>query len=297
MLSLDQRQVSFVERAFRTVAPVARSPRAVAKGGGVGAVVSSEVLVSLQYDGAFRLVTDEPFEVSADAASRYGYADSIPDTESVTVLDVVVEAHRRIYGEAFTRETAHNYLEIGDYDAVRRIVGEPGRYTYFVINGHYIYDAESEYQKIGFTGLTQTNTPVYDYDVVEIFSFSTSRMGMDYYTYFTNPSGRHEYCAMAHPGEPITIKQEGFYYAYAGPLTHKDRRESGMVRPIVGSQLAVIDPITKQLTDVPEAISDGEGLITFSFAEPGFYYITAHGGKAKRKDANKSLPWLPVIIG
>lgn len=258
-------------------------------------VATARIVLSVQFDGEFRFIPLEPVDIRADSAEWYGYEDGISYSLAPSMLDVITQAHEYIYGDEFNLETCRNYLDLDEDGILQLLMGGDGRYTCFVVNGQYAFDADSEYDRWGYRGLRYTETPIYDLDIVEIFGFPQS-VGMDYYTYFMYPDGSWLRYAEIAPGEPITARHEGFLFVIGGPYEHEDRIEQRMVVPIPDSQLAIVNTNTFELVDIEGAVTNEEGLVTFTIDEPGDYYITAHNGKPKHKRASMSLPWLPVIV-
>jgi hypothetical protein len=289
----DDRISRYIMHAFSRSTKTARIPRK--KPGSIQVATTARIVLSVQYDGRFTFIPYAPVDIRSDSAEWYGYNDSIPYDKAPSMLDVITQAHELIYGDAFTEKECRCLLDVDENGILQTVMGLPGIYTCFVINGQYAYDAESEYNNFGFRGLSYAETPIYDLDVVELFSFPNSR-GMDYYTYFMAPDGSWTRFVEVGPGEPITIRHEGFLFVVGGPFVHEDRIERRMVSPIPESQLAVVNTTTYELTDIEGAVTDDDGIVTFSLDEPGDYYITAHNGVPPRNWSNLSLPWLPVIV-
>lgn len=291
--SSDERISRYIMHAFGRSTQSARIPRR--KPDGMRTVATARIVLSVQYGGRFTFMPLAPVDIRADSAEWYGYKDGIPYSMAPSMLDVITQAHELIYKDAFTEDTCRGYLDIDEYGILQTVMGLPGIYTCFVINGQYAYDSESDYSHFGYRGLGYTETPIYDLDVVEIFCFPEGR-GMDYYTYFMNPDGSWIRIAEVAPGEPITVRHEGFLFVVGGPYEHEDRIERNMVSPIPDSKLAIVNTDTFELVDIEGAVTDEDGLVTFTLDEPGDYYITAHGGTPARSWSNLSLPWLPVIV-
>lgn len=289
----DDRISRYLKHAFSRSTQIARIPRK--KPGGARVATTARIVLSVQYGGRFTYIPYAPVDIRSDSAEWYGYPDTIPYQMAPSMLDVITQAHELIYGDAFTEEECRCLLDVDEDGILRTVMGLPGVYTCFVINGQYAYDSESDYGNFGFRGLSYAETPVYDLDVVELFSFPESR-GMDYYTYFMNPDGSWMRFAEVSPGDQITVRHEGFLFVVGGPFVHEDRIERRMVSPIEQSQLAIVNTSTYKLTDIEGAVTDENGLVTFSLEEPGDYYITAHNGVPPRNWSNLSLPWLPIVV-
>ena len=283
----------YVVHAFEKNMGTIRLPRQKLKDPRV--VTTARVVLSVQYDGEFSFISRDPVDIRGDSADWYGYPDGIPCEVAPSMTDVIAQAHELIYGNAFNKATCRDYLDIDECGIIQRILGIPGRYTCFVVNGQYAYDSESEYANWGFRGLGYRETPISDLDVIEVFGFQQS-VGLDYYTYFLNPDGSWLRMAVIAPGEPITLHQEGYLFAIGGPFRQVDRIEQRLVAPITQSRLAIVDPITFELFDIEGAVTDEKGVATFSLSEPGDYYVTAYDGLPPRNRASLSLPLLPVIV-
>ena len=79
---------------------------------------SVQVTFSAQKEGAF-LFTRQSVTVTDGLAEEYGYEVSTQDHNNVavedpTVFDAMVAVHKAKYGDAFTKETAKNYLDISN---------------------------------------------------------------------------------------------------------------------------------------------------------------------------------------
>lgn len=262
---------------------------------GASTVSTARIVLSVQYDGAFRFLSFNPVDIRGDSAEWYGYDDGIPCSEAPSMLDVVAQAHEYMFGEEFNETSCREYLDIDDEGILQRIMGVPGLYTCFVINGHYVYDVNSEYGRWGYRGLNYRETAISDLDVVEVFGFQSS-VGLDYYTYFLNPDRSWLRSVIVAPGEPVTMQHEGYMFVIGGPYRHVDRVEQRLVAPIRGSKLAIVDPLTFEFVDIEGAVTDDKGFVTFSLDKPGGYYITAYDGEPPRNRASLSLPCLPVIV-
>lgn len=283
----------YVMRAFDRSVSSGRIPRQ--KPRGASTVSTARVVLSVQYDGKFRFLSFNPVDIRGDSAEWFGYADGIPSDEAPSILDAIVQSHEYMFGDDFTESSCREYLDIDEEGILQKILGIPGLYTCFVINGQYTYDADSEYGHWGYRGLNFNETAISDLDVIEVFGFQDS-IGLDYYTYFLNPDQSWLRSATITPGEPITMQHEGYLFAIGGPFRHIDRIEQRLVAPIAHSQLAIVNPLTFELMDIEGAVTDDKGFVTFTLDEPGGYYITAYDGKLPRNRASLSLPCLPVIV-
>ncbi|MBQ6401944.1 MAG: carboxypeptidase regulatory-like domain-containing protein [Firmicutes bacterium] len=109
-------------------------------------VKSIKVSVLTQKDENTLLQAFPELTVRADAAESYGFAkpDTVRDPDEsaqyplaneVTTLDVLVEASHQIYGDAFTPETAGDYLAVNSAGTMTKIFGETTTLAGFTVNG------------------------------------------------------------------------------------------------------------------------------------------------------------------
>lgn len=294
MPDLDSRHLSKnVVSSFGRDPETVRAPRKAPDAS--RSVSTARVLVSIQYEGRFYWIPLDTIDVRADYAEHYGYRDAIPANAAPSLLDAIVQAHELIFGDAFDAKTREDYLLIDESGMLVRILGKKGYYTCFVVNGQFSYDEKSDYGLQGFMGLGYGDTPLYDLDFVEVFSFEDS-YGLDYYTYFLHPDGTWARMIRTAPGETVTVRHEGFLFGFGGPYLHEDRIRHKLVNPHIGSQLAIVNPATMELEDIEGAITDEKGMTSFAIEKPGEYLVTAHGGTTRRRHSKSSLPLLPVLV-
>ena len=107
-------------------------------------------------------------------------------------------AHRKLYGEDFTAETAEDYLSIssGSPQAMFRN-GETKLYSGFAVNHTYPMDEDG-------MGYTAATAPLADGDVVELFYYEDASY-CDYLTWFADGSGQPLDTVRAEAGQPFTL--------------------------------------------------------------------------------------------
>ena len=132
------------------------------------------VTYNAQKDGTFLTIPQVVSAVPGLAAS-YGY--TVSTQESVTALDVVVADHIRTYGDAFTADTAKNYLEVGDTGLIRKAYGTAGTGVSFLVNGKAPADEKG-------TGYMINQAVIAENDDVEFFFLQDTEGWGDYYTEF-----------------------------------------------------------------------------------------------------------------
>lgn len=252
------------------------------------------VTFSAQVDGVFILLPTTELEVTAGDAAAHGLIDE-PDPDGVpVVLDAVVEAHKLVVGSAFSTETCSKFLQMQHQHWLGLAFGKRAHYSGYTINGFYAYDLSSTYTKQGYKGLSFDKARIYEGDAIEVFAFQDS-FGMDYYSYFMRDGERIMELELA-VGEAAELKLEGLMYGYGGPMTRSDRITHHLVSPVTEAQLVTVDPSTGLMMPIKGAITDEEeGDVSFSFDEPGEYYISSIGGEV-RYNAQIVFPWLKVVV-
>ena len=89
-----------------------------------------KVTIRSQAAGAY-LHAPQEVEVSALDAEKYGFTDAL---EGVTALDALVKAHELAFGDAFTKETAGEFLAVGSTGMITKIFGDNTSACGFCVN-------------------------------------------------------------------------------------------------------------------------------------------------------------------
>ena len=221
-----------------------------------------KVTVRSQMAGGY-LHAPQEVEVSALEAEKYGFTDAL---EGVTALDALVKAHELVLGEAFTKETAGEYLAVGDGGWITKLFGEKTNACGFFVNQGYPNDGTPS-SFGGYNGTMVTNTPLLSGDVVDFFTYSDVSYWSDYYTWVDAP-------AEMHVGQKVTATVTGFYassgYLYKDPASLK-----AAAKPLEGAKLGWVDPETGAVTVIDGAVTDENGQATFTVADGFTGYLTA----------------------
>ena len=171
--------------------------------------------------GAY-LHAPQEVEVSALDAEKYGFTDAL---EGVTALDALVKAHELVFGEAFTKETAGEYLAVGSTGWISKLFGEKTSACGFFVNQGFPNDGTpSSYG--GYNGTMITNTPLLNGDVVDFYTYSDDTYS-DYYTWVDAP-------AEMYVGQKVTATVTGFYTSSA--YLHNSCRAEGCGQAPGGGQ-------------------------------------------------------------
>ena len=221
-----------------------------------------KVTLRSQMVGAY-LHAPQEVEVSALEAEKYGFTDAL---EGVTALDALVKAHELVLGEAFTKETAGEYLAVGDGGWITKLFGEKTNACGFFVNQGYPNDGTPS-SFGGYNGTMVTNTPLLSGDVVDFFTYSDVSYWSDYYTWVDAP-------AEMHVGQEVTATVTGFYASSA--YLHKTPAElKAAAKALEGAKLAWVDPETGAVTVIKGAVTDKNGQATFTVADSFTGYLTA----------------------
>ena len=213
-----------------------------------------KVTLRSQMAGGY-LHAPQEVEVSALEAEKYGFTDAL---EGVTALDALVKAHELVFGEAFTKETAGEYLAVGDGGWITKLFGEKTNACGFFVNQGYPNDGTPS-SFGGYNGTMVTNTPLLSGDVVDFFTYSDVSYWSDYYTWVDAP-------AEMHVGQEVTATVTGFYASSA--YLHKTPAElKAAAKPLEGAKLAWVDPETGAVTVIEGAVTDEKGQATFTVAD------------------------------
>ncbi len=149
-------------------------PTAALAGNGTSATVT----FTAQADGSFFFAPQADAAVSNSLAESYGYSDSV--SGGVSALDVLVNAHEVLYGEAGTAETAANYLTVDASGTVttafRRAGGDD--FSFAVDNACPNDGVEADG---AYTAYTVGQAQVVDGSLVEFFFYQDTTDYSDYY--------------------------------------------------------------------------------------------------------------------
>ena len=220
-----------------------------------------KVTLRSQMAGGY-LHAPQEVEVSALEAEKYGFTDAL---EGVTALDALVKAHELVFGEAFTKETAGEYLAVGSSGWISKLFGEKTNACGFFVNQGYPNDGTPS-SFGGYNGTMVTNTPLLNGDVVDFYTYSDDTYS-DYYTWVDAP-------AEMYVGQKVTATVTGFYASSA--YLHKTPAElKAAAKPLEGAKLAWVDPETGAVTVIDGAVTDKNGKATFTVADGFTGYLTA----------------------
>ena len=216
------------------------------------AVETADVTIRAQMAGGY-LHGITTMEVDSDVAENYGYTDSV---DGVSALDALVEAHKLIFGDGFTKETAADMLKVGSNGWISTIFGVSTYASGFYLNQGYPNDGTPASSGSGYNGTFTTNTKIVDGDVLDFYVMEDDVAYSDYYTWVEAP-------AFVADGQPVTVTVKGFYvmegYRYKTPADLK-AAASG----VEGLQLAWVNLTTGATTAIAGAVTDENGQASFT---------------------------------
>ena len=222
-----------------------------------------KVTVRSQAAGSY-LHAPQEVEVSSIDAERYGFTDEV---EGVSALDALVKAHELVFGEAFTKDTAGEYLVVGSTGWISKIFGTATYASGHYVNGGYPNDGTPASSGGGYNGTMVTQTALLSGDVVDFYVMSDEDSYSDYYTWVDAP-------AEMQVGQTVTATVTGFYamsgYLYKDPASLK-----AAAKPLEGAKLGWMDPETGNVTVIDGAVTDEKGQATFTVTNGFTGYLTA----------------------
>ena len=229
---------------------------------------------SAQKDGAF-LFNRQQVNVTDGLAEKYGYTVASEDhnkvaVEDPTVFDAMVAVHKAKYGDAFTKETAKNYLDIDKSGTLSKTFGESAISTSFFVNGGMLNDGiVGDY---GTTGYMADTARLKTDDNVEFWFYQDSYWG-DYYTYFTETS------KSVFEGEAFDLNLKGFMAISAMGYEPNSKAIAGSEDVITVYTVNEDGSLSAALTDGDDnkIYPDSDGKISLAFENAGEYVITCTG--------------------
>ena len=219
---------------------------------GAPVVSTAEVTIRSQAAGAYLHGFAEKQTVASDLAEKYGFTDEV---DGVSALDVLVRAHELTYGEAFTKETAKDFLVV-DGSMVKKLFGMETTANGFAVNQGYPNDGTASPYG-GYNGTMITNTKVNDGDVLDFYVMEDDSGYSDYYTWLENVPDKMV------DGDKVTVTVKGFY-AMSGYLHKTPADLKAAAKPLEGVQLVWVNTVTGAKTPIDGAVTDENGKATFT---------------------------------
>ena len=263
-------------------------------------VTTAEVTIRSQAVGAYLHGFAEKQTVAADLAEKYGFTDEV---DGVSALDVLVRAHELAFGEAFTKETAKDFLVVGSSGFITTIFGEKTGNCGFTINGSVPHDGvlkDDSYApgKKSYTGYTVAQAEVNTGNVVDFFLYQDS-YALDNYPIWEKADAKLDSLTIK-PKAAVNMTVMGYCIGYYGCVPMEALEANKQVSALEGAQLAWVNAENGALTDISGAVVAEDGTVSFTAPETeGTYYLTAYMPKAEIKDNYATpivLSILPVTV-
>lgn len=213
------------------------------------------------YDGAVVIPKSE-LKVYDGIAEEYGY--QLRNSESTAVFDAIVAAHKAYYGEAFTAETANDYLVMHDGFITKAFENSSASLGFFV-NDEMPNDGIFNEGFNSYTGYACDQALLAEGDYVSLFTYKDP-MWSDYYMVVSESE------IEVLTGEKFTVSATGYSAMWYGCYREEDR--ANYTYPMNG-----IDVYSTKDFDEYTKIGtlDENGEITLSLDEAGTVYLCMEG--------------------
>ena len=232
-----------------------------------------DVTVTLLFSHGDKICLIPEVTVADGTAEAYGYTVAETDptgapVSGVTVLDALVALHEALYGDAFTAETAGNYLVVAaDTGYITTIDGVVTGNVGFTVNDVQVHDDELSAWGY-YTGFSCHQAVLEDGDMLNVFFYQDS-MGLDFYPTIAAP-------AQVEPGEDFALSATGYSIGWYGCSPQDTIAE--MIEPLEDAEVVVFSDDLKTVT--PLGTLDETGALTISFEEAGTYWVGVRGEEA-----------------
>ena len=230
--------------------------------------------VTFWYANGSDIQTAFDLTVTDGLAEAYGYTvaeadhNSVP-VQTVTVLDVLVAAHKAYYGDAFTAQTAEDYLVVvGGY--INKAFGLSSWSFSFTVNDATPHDdtylkAGEGSSYSGYTGYAADTACVQDGDRICLFLYQDSYY-MDFQTAFSATA------IDAVTGEPFTVSVSGYSILSFGYEKQETVDENTV--PLEG---ATVEYTQDFETFKTAGTLDENGELSVTLNDAGTFYLVVRG--------------------
>ena len=273
---MKKRALSLLMAVLMVVGLLPATARAAGETENTTPTTTVNVDFTAQAAGAFLCAPQFNVAVSSNEAEQFGYTDSA--TNGVSALDVLVKAHEFIYGA----DKVATKLEVNN-GGIARIFGEKTYNCGFTINGEQPHNnilVDDTYAPGGksYTGYNIAQAEVKNNDVLEFYIYQDSNYALDNYPLYKQ-NGKNCSELSVKPGGDITLTLDGYCIGYYGCVPMQALEELGQIDTIEDAQFAWVaeNEGAAEVTDIPDAISNENGAVTFTApAAEGTYYLTAY---------------------
>lgn len=218
------------------------------------------VTASLSEDGF--IYPPSELEISDGLAEEYGY--TVQDAGGPTVFDAAVALHKEVFGDAFTPETAKDFLDITSSGFLTKLLGQETSAIGFMVNGRTPNDGVYNESYGSYTSYTADMSVLSDGDNVQIFLYQDRSFWSDEYSYFDKTE------LTAKTNEQFSLTLSGFSTFYG---TYPEDIISAATHGF--EDTTVLVSTSKTFEDADEYVTDENSAVSLSFDTEGTYYITA----------------------
>ncbi len=237
------------------------------------------VTASLSEDGF--IYPPSELEISDGLAEEYGY--TVQDAGGPTVFDAAVALHKEVFGDAFTPETAKDFLDITSSGFLTKLLGQETSAIGFMVNGRTPNDGVYNESYGSYTSYTADMSVLSDGDNVQIFLYQDKSFWSDEYSYFDKTE------LTAKTNEQFSLTLSGFSTFYG---TYPEDIISAATH--VFEDTTVLVSTSKTFENADEYVTDQNGAVSLSFDTEGTYYITA--ASDPENYIYISPPWCVVTV-
>ncbi len=237
------------------------------------------VTASLSEDGF--IYPPSELEISDGLAEEYGY--TVQDASGPTVFDAAVALHKEVFGDAFTPETAKDFLDITSSGFLTKLLGQETSAIGFMVNGRTPNDGVYNESYGSYTSYTADMSVLSSGDNVQIFLYQDKSFWSDEYSYFDKTE------LTAKTNEQFSLTLSGFSTFYG---TYPEDIISAATH--VFEDTTVLVSTSKTFENADEYVTDQNGAVSLSFDTEGTYYITA--ASDPENYIYISPPWCVVTV-
>ena len=209
-------------------------------------------------------------EVNSGIAEAYGFTDSVSAENGVSALDVMVALHEKMYGEAFTADSAGDYLSVEDGWINLAFECDTASWS-VLLNGESAHgDNESSYG--GFEALTVDQTEVKDGDLIEFVSYQDTENYADNELWILKDGEKVTEAEIA-AGEELSLEIKGYSVMMLGAYG-TDAITAGLA-PVADVMFGLVEE-DGSITPMDETITGTDGKAAVSFDTAGTYVLMAY---------------------
>ena len=199
-------------------------------------------------------------KVTSDMAAKAGFSKPEGFENTVTILDAMVAAHQKMYGDDFGKDPGKYLIVNGGW--IQKFWGTETGAIGYLLNDQSPADLNG-------TPTLCNNSPIKAGDVVTVYQYGDTQNYSDTYLYFVDSRIQQK-----EPGEvSLTLLRSGY-----------DANWKPVSSPQENCKVVLTDSNGKQIA---EAATDKDGIVTFKISEAGSYsadvtaapfdyYVSAH---------------------